>query len=222
MCFVDFHIQEYVAYRNEVGIFYYRYPGSPKGNISGIVRKEFLSITGDGTQTIKQLLCQDTRAIMFLATLDHSQQQDFDIVLAKGERRIVSPYGNHARGSKFLDDSHLIDEELSAFVDKISKEIDGFFYGRFDIRYRDWQELKQGKNFAIIEVNGAGAEPTHIYDPRHSIFFAWKEILRHWVLLWRISRMNHKKGHRYLTLKEGMAMFREDKLHSQKLEAMRF
>lgn len=221
-CFVDFHIQEYVAFKNEVGIFYYRYPGSSSGHISGIVRKEFLSVTGDGIQTIRQLLEQDSRAIMYLSSLEQYQQNDFETILAKGEKRVVSPYGNHARGSKFLDHSHLIDEKLTAFVDKISKEIDEFYFGRFDIRYRDWQELKQGKNFAIIEVNGAGAEPTHMYDPRHSIFFAWKEILRHWILLGRISRMNHKKGHRYLTLGEGMKMFREDKLHAQKLAAMKF
>jgi hypothetical protein len=97
----------------------------------------------------------------------------------------------------------------------------GFYFGRLDIRYNDWEELKQGKNFSVIEVNGAGSEPTHIYDPAHSLFFAWKEIIRHWYILWLISRQNHKKGHPYLTLKEGISMFREDKVWSQKLEAMK-
>ncbi|MBC7828014.1 MAG: D-alanine--D-alanine ligase, partial [Chitinophagaceae bacterium] len=81
-------------------------------------------------------------------------------------------------------------------------------------------ELKRGEALSIIEVNGAGSEPTHMYDPRHSIFFAWKEIVRHWFILWRISRMNHRKGHPYLSLKEGIAMFREDKAHSLKLAEM--
>jgi hypothetical protein len=82
------------------------------------------------------------------------------------------------------------------------------------------ESLKQGREFSIIEVNGAGSEPTHMYDPKHSLFFAWKEIVRHWIILWKISRANHKKGHRYLSMKEGIAMFREDKLHSQKLAQM--
>ena len=72
----------------------------------------------------------------------------------------------------------------------------------------------------MIEVNGAGSEPTHIYDPRHSLFFAWKEIVRHWYILWKISRRNHAKGYPYLDLKEGVKMFREDKMWSKKLAKM--
>ena len=105
-------------------------------------------------------------------------------------------------------------------MDAICSQIPGFFFGRLDIRYQQWDELKAGKNFYIIEVNGAGSEPTHIYDPKHSLFFAWKEIIRHWILLWKISRANHKKGHPYLTLPEGISMFREDKQWSEKLKAM--
>jgi hypothetical protein len=142
-------------------------------------------------------------------------------VLPDGEERILVPYGNHARGAMFIDDSDLIDEKLTDTIDEICKQIPGFYFGRLDIRYNNWEELKQGKNFSIIEVNGAGSEPTHIYDPRHSLFFAWKEIIRHWILLWRISRINHKKGYPYLTLKEGLEMFREDKIVSKKLAAMR-
>ena len=90
-------------------------------------------------------------------------------------------------------------------------------YGRLDIRYRDWDELKQGNALCIIEVNGAGAEPTHMYDPRHSLFFAWKEIVRHWIILWRVSRMNHRNGHPYLTFREGLDMLKEDKAWSARL-----
>ncbi len=220
-CFVNFHIQEYVGYKNEVGIFYYRYPDSEKGKITGVVRKEFLSVTGDGKHSMRQLLKKDKRAIMYLSNLAHIHGKALDTILTDGEKEIVSPYGNHARGSKFLDDSHLADDELTDFMDSISHSIKGFFYGRFDIRFHDWQELKQGKNFSVIEVNGAGAEPTHMYDPKHSIFFAWKEIVRHWIILWRISRMNHKKGYPYLTIKEGLTMYKEDKLNSQKLATMK-
>ena len=39
---VDFLIQKWIDYKNEVGIFYYRYPDEQKGYISGIVKKEFL------------------------------------------------------------------------------------------------------------------------------------------------------------------------------------
>ena len=46
-----------------------------------------------------------------------------------------------------------------------------YYSGRLDIRYNTLDELKPGNNFSIIELNGAGSEPTHIYDPTHFVFF---------------------------------------------------
>jgi hypothetical protein len=218
--FLDFHIQEFVAFKNEVGIFYYRYPQEGNGKISGIVRKEFLKVTGDGNQSIYELLQKNKRAILQSAALKKAYGKGLLQILPVGEEKVLVPYGNHARGAKFIDDSSLIDDGLTKMIDEICRQIPGFYFGRLDIRFNNWEELKQHKNFSVIEVNGAGSEPTHIYDPRHSIFFAWKEIIRHWVLLWRISSMNHKKGHHYLTIKEGIQMFREDKIISKKLMAM--
>ena len=218
--FLDFHIQEFVAFRNEVGIFYCRYPGEAKGHITGIVRKEFLSVTGDGVHTIRDLLRGEKRAILQLESLHRMYGRELDRVLEQGDRKTLVPYGNHARGAKFLDVSYLIDEELTTTIDAVCKQVKDFYFGRLDIRYNTWEELKKGINFSVIEVNGAGSEPTHIYDPGHSLFFAWKEIVRHWIILWRISRRNHKRGYPYLTLKEGIRMFREDKLVSRKLAAM--
>lgn len=218
--YLDFHIQEFVPWKNEVGIFYVRYPGSTKGMITGIVQKEFLSVIGDGKHSIRALLQKNKRALMYLHSLENIHGNDLNKVLPKGEKMVVSPYGNHARGSKFVDVSYLADEALTSIIDNLCKQIPDFYFGRLDIRYDTWEALKQGKNLAIIEVNGAGAEPTHIYDPGRSIFFAWKEIVRHWIILNRISRMNHKKGHRYLSFKEGLAMLKENRLWSQKLNAM--
>jgi hypothetical protein len=51
-----------------------------------------------------------------------------------------------------------------------------------------------------------------MYDPTHSIFFAWKEIIRHWNILWRISRMNHRNEKiPYMNTSSGLRMFRENK-----------
>ena len=216
--FVDFHIQEFVSYKNEVGIFYYRYPGEKQGRLSGIVRKEFLAVTGDGRSRISELLRKEKRAVLQLKNLEQAYGPFLETILPASEERILVPYGNHARGARFVDDSHLIDEQLTLAIDGICRQIPQFYFGRLDIRYHSWEELRQGKNFAIIEVNGAGSEPTHIYD--HSLLFAWKEIIRHWIILWRISRSNHRLGFPYLTVREGIRMFREDKAWSQKLAAM--
>jgi len=218
--YLDFHIQEFVPWKCEAGIFYVRNPNQATGAITGIVYKEFLSVTGDGRHSMLQLLQKDKRALMYLDSLKKIHSDRLNQVLPAGEKMIVSPFGNHARGSKFTDASHLADEALTKVIDDICKQIPGFYFGRLDIRFESWEALKQGKNFSIIEVNGAGSEPTHIYDPRHSLFFAWKEIIRHWFLLFRISRINHKKGHRYLSFREGISMFREARVFARKLDAM--
>ena len=211
---VDFLVQEFVSFKNEAGIFYYRLPNEKKGHISGIVRKEFLTVTGDGTSTIEQLLKRDKRYILQLPVLRNMYKEGLDKVIAAGEEFLLVPYGNHVRGAKFVDDSHLADEELTNTIDAILQQVRGFYYGRMDIKFNSWDELKQEKNFSIIELNGAGSEPTHMYDPKHSIFFAWKEIIRHLAILGRISRMNHHPKERpYMDTSSGLQMLRANSLY---------
>jgi len=208
---VDFLIQEFVSFKNEIGIFYYRYPNEANGHISGIVKKEFLAVSGDGISTVEQLLLKNKRAVLQLQNLRIKEKEKMNIILQKEEELIIVPYGNHVRGAKFLDDSNLVDEELTNTIDLICKKVNGFYFGRLDIRYNNWEELKQGKNFSIIELNGSGSEPTHIYDPRHSVFWAWKEIAKHWKILYRISKLNHQlQNVPYMTTRMGLDMFRQN------------
>jgi len=190
---VDFLIQEYVAYEMEAGIFYVRVPGEARGRITGIVGKEFLSVTGDGRSTMRELLVREPRSLLQLESLASRYGHLLDNVLAAGVRQVLVPYGNHCRGAKFVDCSDKMTDELTAVIDRICKRVPDFYYGRLDIKFASWDDLLQEKNFSIIELNGAGSEPTHIYDPAHSVFFAWREIIRHWRLLYRISLANAKR-----------------------------
>jgi len=217
---VDFHIQEFISYENEAGIFYYHFPGQASGNISGIVQKEFLKVTGNGKQKIRELLKDSPRAILQLPELEIHEKELLNQIPSPGEIITVVPYGNHARGALFIDDSASINPDLVAMMSEICSKIPDFNFGRLDIRYESRELLEQGKAFYILEVNGAGSEPTHIYDPQHSIFFAWKEIIRHWNILFKISRANHRLGFRYLSLSEGIQMFKEDRRNSELLAAM--
>jgi hypothetical protein len=56
------------------------------------------------------------------------------------------------------------------------------------------EDLKKGKNFSILEFNGAGAEPNHIYDCGMSYSNALKEVARHWRDLYEIGVINKKRG----------------------------
>lgn len=204
----DFLIQELIPYRKEMGIFYVRKPNETKGSITGIVSKEFLSVVGDGKHSILQLIKEDPRSHLQLKALQKKFGAALDNVLDKGEEFILVPYGSHTRGAKFIDDTHKINSALVQVIDNVCSKIKGFHYGRLDVLYNSFEELSQGKNFSVIEVNGAGGEATHIYDPKHSLFFAWKEITKHWGYLNEISIMNHKMGHSYLSFKDGRAMLK--------------
>jgi hypothetical protein len=208
---VDFLVQNLIPFDEEVGIFYYRMPGEPNGKITGIVYKTFLTVTGDGVSTTAELLGKDSRFVLQLPVLLASMPAIRTEVLPAGEQQILVPFGNHARGAKFLDYSHRITPALEQTIDALALQIPGFYYGRLDIRFRNWELLEQGKDFSIVELNGAGSEPTHIYDPKHTVFFAWKEIVRHWRLLYRISIANHRKGIPFMNRQQGLQMFRDNK-----------
>jgi hypothetical protein len=208
---VDFLLQEFVNYKNEVGIFYYRFPGEQKGNISGIVGKEFITVVGDGRSTIEELLWRKNRYFLQLPALKTTYGKSLHSVLPVDVHEVLAPYGNHSRGAKFTDLSFVINDKLLDTIDTICKRVPEFYYGRLDIKYNSWEELCDSKNFSVIELNGAGSEPTHIYDPKHSLFFVWKEIIRHWRLLFTISKMNaEQKKIKFMSTSEGLQMFRDN------------
>jgi hypothetical protein len=211
---VAYLLQEFIDYQNEVGIFFYKIPGDLYGSISGIVGKEFLMVSGDGKSTIEELIIQNDRYFLQLDQLRKNYGKSLQHVLPKNDLLNLVPYGNHARGAKFIDLTHLADPQLNITINNICNNIPQFYFGRLDIKYNDWEELKAGKNYSIIELNGAGSDPTHIYDPKHSIFFAWSEIIKHLNILFKISKINKKRlGLNYMTRKEGMAMLKANKAH---------
>lgn len=216
---VDFIVQEYIDHALEAGIFYYRIPGEESGHISGIVGKTFLAVTGDGRSSIAALLEKEDRSLLQLSALCATHGAALGTVMPRGERRVIMPYGNHSRGALFADLSHHATAELTAVVDAVCKQIPGFYYGRLDIRFKSWEELAQGKSFSIIELNGAGSEPTHIYDPGHSLFFAWKEIARHWKLLYEISRLNaRRQGLTLMSTLDGIRMLQDHARYLKQVE----
>lgn len=204
----DYLIQDLIPFENEVGIFYVRYPNQKQGKITGIVAKEFLIVEGNGKSTIEELIKFNPRFELQLPSLQREYGKKLQEVLPVNEKLNLVPFGNHARGAKFIDASHWISPKLTQVIDEMCVQIPGFYFGRLDIMYNTWSELEEGKNFSLVELNGAASEPTHIYDPKHSIFFAWKELARHITYMYEISRINHKNGSPYLPHKIGMKEYR--------------
>jgi hypothetical protein len=204
----NYLVQGLIPFPNEIGIFYVRYPHERKGRITGIVAKEFLIVTGDGRLSIEQLLQKDPRYELQLKTLRREYGDKLQEILPLGQQLNLVPYGNHARGAKFTDAGNWSTPALLDVINTICIRIPGFYYGRIDLMYNTLEELEQGKNFSIVELNGAASEPTHIYDPKHSLLFAWKELLRHTRYMYEISAENHKNGAPYLPYKTGMEQYR--------------
>ena len=208
---VDFLIQDYVDYPLELGVFYYRMPGDAQGTISSIVKKEFLSVRGNGRDCLETLILQSNRARLQWEVLKHNYAADLERVLSLGETLTLVSIGNHSRGTKFLDANYLITPELERVFDRISLPIDGFYYGRYDLRCRSEADLYAGQHIRILELNGAGAEPAHIYQPGFSIWEAWRVLLQHWQVLYAISRENHRRGVAYMTFAEARTTYKRIK-----------
>lgn len=187
-------IQRYAPGPHEVGVFYYRFPNEPRGRIFAITEKIFPTITGDGRRTIEELVWADKRARFmadkYLGRLGHRRSE----ILPAGETLKLVEAGNHAQGCVFRDGAHLWSEELDQRIDEISRRLDGFFIGRYDIRYASDEDLRAGRNFQIIELNGAASEATSIYDSRNSLFAAYRTLFRQWELVFAIGAANRRRG----------------------------
>jgi hypothetical protein len=203
----DLLIQEYIDFTIELGIFYYRFPNQEKGIISSVVKKNFLKIVGNGRSSIGALIANYPRAGFQFDRLN--SKLNYDTIPEKGKIITLEPIGNHCRGTTFLDASNLIDQKLIDVFDSISTKIPGFFFGRYDLRCKTIEGLKMGTDIKIIELNGAGAEPGHIYHPGASLFKAWSVLLFHWKVLYQISIQNHKKGIPYMTFAEAKSRYKK-------------
>ncbi len=196
---IPFLIQEYVAYPLEFSVFYYRHPSGIKGCITSVTFKKLLTATGNGYSNIEELILQDDRSFLQYHRLKELNKTDFNKVLQKGEKQVIVPYGNHVLGAEFLDYNFMIDEQMNTSFDIISKQIDGFYFGRFDLRCTSMEDLKQGKNIAIVELNGVGAEPAHIYQPGYSFFKAQNVLAQHYKMIFDAASYNKETGVKYMT-----------------------
>jgi membrane protein DedA with SNARE-associated domain len=189
-------LQRYVHGPKEAGIFYYRFPGEPRGHIFGITRKEFPSVVGDGVRALRELVEADPRARLISQTYLKRFAATAGEVLEAGRSLRLVEAGNHCQGCIFLDGADLLTEELLEVFDAVSRKLPEFFVGRYDIRYENDSELRAGHNFKIIELNGAASEATNIYDSSNSIWSAYATLYRQWEIVYRIGAGNRRRGNR--------------------------
>lgn len=205
---VSFLVQEWVQLPMEFGVFYMRMPTDKWGKVISVVAKEMLSVTGDGNSTLRQLILDNERAKLQWKKLRITYREKLDAIPARGENLELVSIGNHCMGTRFINANHLINDRLSNTFDKICSRIPGFYFGRFDLRCASLEALYQGR-VKIMELNGCGAEPGHIYDRNLSLWEALKVPVVYWRHIFQIARANNKNGVKYVGHREAIAYYRK-------------
>lgn len=201
-------LQPYHPGPYEAGVFYYRMPDWSRGRILCVTDKHFPVVTGDGRSTIEALVWAHGRyrmqAALFMTRLGPRRHD----VPADGEPVPLGLAGNHAQGAMFTDGRRLITPALEARIDAIARRYDGFYIGRFDVRYRDPQRFMAGEDLAIVELNGATAECTNVYDPAGTLIGAYRQLFRQWSLVFAIGAANRRHGTRTASARRLRALLR--------------
>lgn len=217
----EYIVQELVDYPMEIGVFYIRHPMEHSGKITALFSKRLPMIIGDGISTIEEILQKNNCTI--IEESGKLTREDLKRILPKDEKFLLSFIGNRYHGASFHDLSELIDDKLLALFDTISHSSQ-FYYGRFDIKCVSIEELKNGNYFSILEFNGAGSIPNHIYTGNFTLKKAYSEIINHWEYLYKISAYNNRNGYPYWHTWKGLSYllkakrnFRDQKKQDKKI-----
>jgi len=205
-------LQRLVPHEGEAGIFYCRRPGEPKGRIISITLKYFPHVTGDGRRSLRELILADPRAgrLSHLYLQRHTAR--LNSVPRAGESIRLAFAGSHSRGAIFRNGTHLVTSAMEARFDAIAQAMPEFHFGRFDVRFEDFDQVQRGEGFTILEVNGAGAESTHIWDRRTSLLQAWRDLMRQYRWLFEIGAANRARGFQPMRLSAFLRDYRREKL----------
>jgi len=217
----EYILQELLYHPIEVSVFYYRFPNEQKGRITGFVRKDAIEVTGNGQSTLEELMQQFESRPGFKAEEWKSKHKArLKEVIPDGEIFKLSWVANLSRGSRLVSLEDKKDEKLLEVFDNISHDSKYLYYGRFDIKCKSVDDLKEGKNFSILELNGTGAEPHHMYGNGNNFFQAAKIIVHHWRVLHSIARYNNRQGIKYKTLQQGLRFTKNSNKHFKHLREL--
>ena len=187
-------LQHYCDYPHEVALLYVRFPNEKKGRITSITTKEFCCLQGDGVHTWEELLKAEIRVAHRWEEIKVREKLPWYSVAMKGEQYLIERIGSHNLGTKFKNGNQLNSTQLCELLDHWADQLPGFNYGRFDVKYQNWEALLKGENFQLMEINGVNAEPTHIYDSSYAILQAYSDIFSHMRIIYEISQQNRRLG----------------------------
>ena len=190
-----FMIQDLVATPGEAGVFYVRQPDAARGQVTGLTLRQPPSVTGDGRRTVRALVAANERlrghAALYASALGETAIQ---AVPGAGAVVVLSTIASIRIGGVYEDATQHVTPALEAAIDSIARSMGGFHFGRFDVRFDTMADLLGGK-FRIIEVNGAGSEAIHLWDPALSIRAAFAGVFAKQRLLFTLGEAMRRRGY---------------------------
>jgi hypothetical protein len=138
---------------------------------------------------------------------------DLERIPEKDELVRLAFIGSIRVGGLYRDARQLVTPALSERFDAIARSMPEFYYGRFDIRFESIERLQSGEAFSVIEINGAGSEAIHAWDPEVPLRTVYRELFKAQDLLFEIAARNRARGFRPMRLKLFFRMaFRQHRL----------
>jgi glutathione synthase/RimK-type ligase-like ATP-grasp enzyme len=188
-------LQEWLDEPGEAGIFYMRDPGEATGQVIGLLLRHYPRVTGDGRRTVAQLMAADTRARRLGADGASEPCCDSGMVPGRGQSVRIATVSSTRVGGLYEDATARITPALTAAVDAIARDMKDFHVGRFDVKFSDPAELAAGRGFRILEVNGAGSEAVHAWDPSLTLRQAYAIVFAKQRRLFAIGDAMRRRGH---------------------------
>jgi hypothetical protein len=192
----SFLLQAFVPGPYEAGLFYMRQPGEARGRLIAIAMRHQPRVVGDGRSSITRLITADARLARSLNHFRKSLgEEQLARVPADTESVLLSNVASLRVGGRYENAMRLHTPVLEAQVDAISRSMQGFNFGRFDVRFETETDLRAGK-FRIIEVNGAGSEAIEFWDPEFSLIEAFRGVFAKQVMLFGLASEMRTAGGR--------------------------
>ncbi len=196
-------LQKLAPWEPEAGVFYVRLPDQDKGEIISLGMKYSPYVLGDGVSTLSQLMDRNHRIKELKHLYTQRHQHLLDQVIPEGEPYRLIFSAAHSKGAIFCDANEHITKAMTDTIDRIMKGFNNLPYGRLDIKFSHIDEFKAGSDkIAIVEINGANAEPLHIWDKDATYFKSMKALIFQYHAMFKLGNHYRKQGYKPPKLRE--------------------
>ncbi|NBX01403.1 hypothetical protein EBR11_02590, partial [bacterium] len=163
----------------EFEVVWSRSPGKDNGHIMALVHKQEVVVTGDGEQTLEELIWLDDFAVSRAELYLQGHDRELTRVVPAGQKVILNLSGSYGHGVRCQHRPELITPEFSAAITAFAKRFPALHYARLDVRVTQESHLKTGQ-FVITEVDGCCSVSSLLRDGsllfRRSYRAIWEQL----------------------------------------------